>query len=48
MSLLDEANGYFEDIRMKYKGEDEIGGFIFNNERVNNSPYVIVTGKNHK
>ena len=46
---LSEANAYFKDIKAQYRGGDEGDKhFVFKNTRVNNSPYVLVTGKNHR
>ena len=40
-------NSYLIDTRRKYKGGDSTG-FIFKNERVMNSPYVMVRGSDKK
>lgn len=40
-------NSYLIDTRIKYKGGDSTG-FIFKNERVMNSPYVIIRGGDKK
>ena len=47
MSVLYKENGYFEDLKKKFKGGDD-GDFLFKHSRVNNSPYIIVSGKNHR
>ena len=41
-----EMNKWFADSRMKFKNNPLYDAdFAFNNERINNSPYVIISGK---